>query len=684
MRMTHFFEDIRGEPDALRNILSSAISENRNIYRQAADALSRHTALYIVGMGASWHAGMAVASFFHARKRPAVLFDAAELLYHGDLAENSCVLLLSRSGKSREVVDLTRHLHIRNITIVSITNDPQSPMALESDYVIDLQSAFDRNVSVTMYSGIALAGCLLAALSCGEEIDPIAEQLDFALVKAQHSIAGWVQQLDASDWLAVDTPYYFLARGASVASCNEARLLWEEAAKSTATALTTSGFRHGPQEMVREGLRVAIWLDKDHLQRHDLKLASDLRTLGAKVLLIGQQIEESPADLFLELPPIPSEWQFLIDIMPIQIAAERLASLAGRDCDAFRFCSYIVTEEGGLALSDLEEGPVGGGTRVKNSRWLLFALATPLLWGVWGALTEYPEKWISPPFPATLGYVVWSMTMIPVSLFVLWRNKWKVDTSPRSILYGSVVGISGALGQLLLFWVLTRGPAYIIFPIICLSPAVTILLSATLLRERARGIATLGILLSMPAILLLALQEPDSSPVHGHLWLILSILIFLLWGVQAYFMKSSAHSISSQNLFFYMTLTGLMLSPIALWMTDFSAPINWGLKGAPLTALIQSLNAWGCLFFVYAIRLGKAIIVVPMVNGLFPVVTIVLSLLLYHGLPTRLNLFGILLALAAILLMAFDEVHNEVSLESVRLGRPETEPKMTEADGMNC
>jgi len=361
--MTHLFGDIKRQPEALRSILSSTISRNRDSYRHAADLLSRHGVLYIVGIGASWHAGMAVASYFHARKRPAVLFDAAELLYHGDLAENSCVLLLSRSGRSKEIVDLAHDLRGRNVTTVSITNDPQSPMALESDCVIDLQSVFDRNVSVTMYSGIALAGCLLAALSCGEEIDPIAERLDRALVAAQNSITSWARQLDASDWLAVDAPYYFLARGASVSSCNEARLLWEEAAKSTATALTTSSFRHGPQEMVREGLRVAMWLDKDHLQHHDLKLASDLRALGTKVLLIGQQVEESPANLFLELPAIPSEWQFVIDIIPIQIAAEGLARLAGRDCDSFRLCSYIVTDEGGLSLNNLEEGSAVGGTR---------------------------------------------------------------------------------------------------------------------------------------------------------------------------------------------------------------------------------------------------------------------------------------------------------------------------------
>jgi glucosamine--fructose-6-phosphate aminotransferase (isomerizing) len=361
--MTHFLEDIRREPEALRNILSSAIGKNRKFYMEAASALSSHDEIYIVGMGASWHAGMAVASFFHARRCPVVLFDAAELLYHGDLAENSCVLLLSRSGKSKEIVDLARKLRTRNANIVSITNDPQSPMALESHHVIDLQSAFDWNVSVTMYSGIALAGCLLAALSCGEEIDAIAEKLDCALANAERSIPEWLKELDSSDWLAVDAPYYFLARGASVASCNEARLLWEEAAKSPATALTTGGFRHGPQELVREGLRVAMWLDKEHLQFHDLKLASDLRTLGAKVLLIGQQVELSPPDLFLTLPAIPSEWQFLIDIIPLQVAAERLARLAGRDCDSFRLCSYIVEDEGGLSPRNLDEELAAGGTR---------------------------------------------------------------------------------------------------------------------------------------------------------------------------------------------------------------------------------------------------------------------------------------------------------------------------------
>jgi len=295
---------------------------------------------------------------------------------------------------------------------------------------------------------------------------------------------------------------------------------------------------------------------------------------------------------------------------------------------------------------------------MKIPKWLILALLVPLLWGVWGAMTEIPEKFIHPSFPATLAYAVWSVAMIPVAIIAFRNAHWKLELDPKSVLYCCAVGFSGAMGQLLLFWVLTKGPAYIIFPIICLSPVVTIVLSATLLKERTFPLALAGIILSVPVILFLSLQEPSSRPVHGYVWLVVTLAIFFSWGLQAYFMKSSASSISSEGLFLYMTVTGLALSPIALWMTDFSALINWHLSGPYLTFLIQSFNALGGLLFVYAVRYGKAIIVVPMVNGLYPLVTIVLSLLIYRQFPSHYNLTGMVLALVAISLMAFDEVRH--------------------------
>jgi len=105
-----------------------------------------------------------------------------------------------------------------------------------------------------------------------------------------------------------------------------------------------------------------------------------------------------------------------------------------------------------------------------------------------------------------------------------------------------------------------------------------------------------------------------------------------------------------------MAGTAVALCPVALWMTDFSAPINWGPSGLYLSGALQLLNSVGALLLIYSIRWGKAIIVVPIVNGLFPLVTIALSLVIYRRIPSTYNLIGVVLALAAILLMAFDEV----------------------------
>ncbi len=118
-------------------------------------------------------------------------------------------------------------------------------------------------------------------------------------------------------------------------------------------------------------------------------------------------------------------------------------------------------------------------------KWLWLSLAVAGAMGDCGERSpKFRRSGLTPPFPPTLGYVVWSLTMIPVCVLALRKINWKLSRSGRSIFYGCAVGFSGAAGQLILFRVLEQGPAYLIFPIVCLSPAVTIVLSWMLLRER--------------------------------------------------------------------------------------------------------------------------------------------------------------------------------------------------------
>ncbi|MEX2231362.1 MAG: DMT family transporter [Cyclobacteriaceae bacterium] len=285
----------------------------------------------------------------------------------------------------------------------------------------------------------------------------------------------------------------------------------------------------------------------------------------------------------------------------------------------------------------------------KTSRsWLTYALTTTVFWGVWGALIEIPEK---AGFPATLGYCVWALTMIIPSFFAMKNNHWKLDTNRKAIFSGLIIGFLGSAGQLILFHVLIIGPAYLVFPIISLAPLLTIVMSYFLLKERASTRAWIGIVLALVAIPLLSYQPAEIS-FQGYAWIMLSLLVFIAWGVQAYFLKTANTHTGTASIFFYMTVSGIVLMPVALMMTDFTQEINWGLSGPYLATVIQSLNAVGALFLVYSFRYGKAIIVSPMINAGAPMITIILSLIIYATIPHFIILIGMTLAVVSIVLMA--------------------------------
>lgn len=286
---------------------------------------------------------------------------------------------------------------------------------------------------------------------------------------------------------------------------------------------------------------------------------------------------------------------------------------------------------------------------MKKQPWLIFALITTIFWGAWGALIEIPEK---AGFPATLGYFVWSITMIPCALVGLALIKWKLDYDRKSIRYGAIIGFLGAGGQLVLFHALEKGPAYLVFPIISLSPVVTVLFSVLFLKETTNKRHWVGIIAALFAILLMSYQEPQKADSSGFLWFILAILVFLAWGIQAFFMKLANDRMKAESIFFYMMITGVLLSPVAYLMTDFNQPINWGFKGPYLNMIIMTFNSIGALTLVYAIRYGKVIIVAPLTNAGAPLITILLSLIIYQVVPNPVIITGMVIALISVYLIA--------------------------------
>jgi len=244
------------------------------------------------------------------------------------------------------------------------------------------------------------------------------------------------------------------------------------------------------------------------------------------------------------------------------------------------------------------------------------------------------------------------MTMVPCAIVGLGIIRWKLEYDLKSIFYGLIIGLLGAGGQLILFHALTKGPAYLVFPIISLSPMVTVIMSVIFLKETTSRRHWIGIFIALVAIVLMSYQGSQNGNTKGYLWFILAIFVFLAWGAQAFFMKLANNRMKAESIFFYMMISGLLLVPFAYIMTDMSQEINFGFKGPYLAAIIQVLNAVGALMLVYAIRYGKVIIVAPLTNAVAPIITIILSLIIYAVIPNPVIIIGMLIAMVAVYLIA--------------------------------
>jgi len=304
----------------------------------------------------------------------------------------------------------------------------------------------------------------------------------------------------------------------------------------------------------------------------------------------------------------------------------------------------------------MSDGPSAstGTTHSGGTRWIPYAGLLVLFWGVWGAFSGAPTSLYN--YPNEMVYILWALTMLIPAYFAI-RGR-TLDRRPIAAGYGLIVGLTGAGGQLVLFKALTIGPAYLIFPLISISPAITVLLAIVVLRERIRGLATIGLVAALASIILFSITSGSGDVASGP-WLVLAMIVMVAWGVQAYYMKKAANvGVNDATTFAWMTVSGLLLIPVAwVMMGNFPSDAPW--QAPALTLGTQLLNAVGALFLVMALSRGKATIVAPVTNALAPVLTIVLSLVVYQTMPSLYGFIGIVLAIGGSTLMVYADESND-------------------------
>jgi len=346
---SHYLDDWYGQPQSLIRS-AQALEDQWSTVAAAGAWLRQCRTILIAGIGSSYHASLALEAYLAAHGIIAKAIDAAELLYLHPLPPDTGVIIASRSGESVEVVKLCERCRELNVPIAAITNTPDSTLAVNARSTIELRTDFDHLISLRMYSGLVQALLVLGSAICDSDATPPTALLIQAWQAVEARLDDWHRAVHASDFYGPGGVYYALGRGGSLASAYEARLLMEECGKTGAAALTTGGFRHGPQEAIDGRFRGMVWLSQhEQLRAYDLDLALSIVQNGGRCLVVGQDLAALDADLLpLEIPAIASDFQPIIDIVPLQIGAYEQAMRGGKDPDTFTICPYVIRTEGAL------------------------------------------------------------------------------------------------------------------------------------------------------------------------------------------------------------------------------------------------------------------------------------------------------------------------------------------------
>ena len=359
MNQMPMLHNIFSQPASHRAVIDLQQGPQQQTLRECADRIrNARGKLFVSGMGASFFAAMPAASRLAQAGHSVHVTDSAELLHFGggSFTQGDVAILTSRSGGSVEVVQLAEKMRAAGVTTIAITNVPGSRLDQIADLTLLVGSHADELIAVQSYTGTVLALLLLAEQVLTGDSQQLADACLARLPALNTYIEQtWEQSTFWRDLLVGEGALYIIGRGPALASAHEGALLLHETAKSPAVAMTVGQFRHGPVEVVSTQFRAIVLGTPAVTRMHDRALAVDLQGMGATVRWIGPTPpssgrENTPVASLGSWPELASDFASLFEVVPMQIAAYRLAEWQGITPGEFRYASEVTLQESGFPL----------------------------------------------------------------------------------------------------------------------------------------------------------------------------------------------------------------------------------------------------------------------------------------------------------------------------------------------
>jgi glucosamine--fructose-6-phosphate aminotransferase (isomerizing) len=350
--------NILAQPDSHRALLALHQGGGRANLRACAEKIRDCKGSVIVsGMGASLFAAVPAVSHLQQQGFLAQAVESAELLHYGSarLRPADLGIVISRSGASIEPVLLAEKMRHAGMTVIAVTNVPGSKLEQLAHLTLAIGSQADQLIAVQTYTGTVLTLLLLAEEVLAGENQHLSEACAAALPALSAHIDRCLRAGDSWQELLTGSTLYLLGRGPALASVHEGALLMHETAKAPAVGMSSGQFRHGPAEIVSKDFCAVVFGSPQHTQNLDRSLADDLFSLGADVRWIGPSAKHEDgrqhAPSLVPWPEVPPLLAPLFEIVPLQVAAYRLALWRGITPGDFRHVSEVTSSESGFLAS---------------------------------------------------------------------------------------------------------------------------------------------------------------------------------------------------------------------------------------------------------------------------------------------------------------------------------------------
>ncbi len=344
--MTKLLQDILNQPLSLAESIRYQFGPGQDDIQRAGKLLTDSPAVLLTGMGSSLDACHPLASYLASKGVQPLVFDTGELLHFGSRLLDSEIprIFVSRSGETVEILGLLDKSRRKGNTI-GVSNVPDSPLLRQADYPVLIGSDADQLVAVQTYSATIPVLLALGKAAFGElndswraEVEGLVEPLQSLVRDCEH------RSQELRGFLRAGHGVHFLGRGPSTASTHEGSLLFNEVAKTPAVAMSAGNFRHGPIEVVDEAFSAFVFATQSDTRELDLALARNVIRFGGQVQIVASGMARA-AEIAWPIPDVSGLLAPVLEIVPVQLAAYRLAEWKGLTPGEFRYSGAVTRSE---------------------------------------------------------------------------------------------------------------------------------------------------------------------------------------------------------------------------------------------------------------------------------------------------------------------------------------------------